>query len=57
MLGVEVCVCWESVVPLYCGGSSMWVWLDEWIVMVSWLGKLAFVVFVCGAGSLLCGVQ
>ena len=28
------------MVPLYCGGSSIWVRLDEWLVKVSWLGKL-----------------
>ena len=31
---------WSS---LYCGGSSLWVGLDEWLVKVSWLGKLALV--------------
>ena len=31
------------VVPLYCGGSSLWVGLDEWLVKVSWLGKLVLV--------------
>ena len=31
------------MVPLYCGGSSLWVGLDEWVVKVSWLGKLASV--------------
>ena len=35
-------VCWKFVVPL-CGGYSLWVGLDEWLVKVSWLGKLAFV--------------
>jgi len=37
-------VCWKFVIPLYCGGSSLWVGLDEWLLgvgqMVSWLGKL-----------------
>ena len=28
------------MVPLYCGGSSLLVVLDEWLVNVSWLGKL-----------------
>ena len=28
------------MVPLYCGGSSLWVGLDGWLVKVSWLGKL-----------------
>ena len=36
-------VCWKFVVPLYCGGSSLWVGLDEWLVKVFWLGKLASV--------------
>ena len=36
-------VCWKFVVPLYCGGSSMWVGLNEWLIEVSWLGKLAVV--------------
>ena len=31
------------MVPLYCGGSSLWVGLDEWLVKVSWLGKLVSV--------------
>ena len=36
-------VCWKFVVPLYCGGSSIWVGLNEWLIEVSWLGKLAVV--------------
>ena len=36
-------VFWQFVVPLYCGGSSLWVGLDRWLVKVSWLGKLALV--------------
>ena len=28
------------MVPLYCGGSSLWVGLDKWLVKVSCLGKL-----------------
>ena len=28
------------MVPVYCGGSSLWVGLDRWLVKVSWLGKL-----------------
>ena len=39
-------VYWKFVVPLYCGGSSLWVGLDEWLVKVSCLGKLASV--FCG---------
>ena len=31
------------MVSLYCGGSSLWVGLDEWLVKVSWLMKLASV--------------
>ena len=34
-------VFWQLVVPLYCGGSSLWVGLYEWLVKVSCLGKLA----------------
>ena len=30
----------KFVVPLYYGGSSVWVGLDEWLVKISWLGKL-----------------
>ena len=30
----------EVVVPLYCGACSLWVGLDEWLVKMSWLGKL-----------------
>ena len=36
-------VFWQFVVPLYCGGSSLWVGLDGWLVKVSWLGKLVLV--------------
>jgi len=25
-------VFWQFVVPFYCGGSSLWVGLDEWLV-------------------------
>ena len=31
---------WSS---LYCGGSSLWVGLDRWLVKVSWLGHLVLV--------------
>ena len=34
---------WKFVVPLYCGGSCLWVGLDEWLVKVSWLAELASV--------------
>ena len=36
-------VFWQFVAPLYCGVSSLWVGLDEWLSNVSWLGKLASV--------------
>jgi len=36
-------VCCKFVLPLYCGGSSLLVDLDEWLVKFSWLGKLALV--------------
>ena len=36
-------VSWKFVVPLYCGGSSLWVGLDEWLAKVFWLGMLALV--------------
>ena len=36
-------VFWQFVVLLYCGGSSLRVWLDEWLLKVSWLGKLVSV--------------
>ena len=31
------------MVPLYCGGCSLWVGLDEWLVKVSCLEKLWWV--------------
>ena len=31
------------MVPFYCGGFTQWVGLDDWLVKVSWLGKLALV--------------
>ena len=31
------------LVPFYCGGSSLWVGLDEWLVKISWLGNLVSV--------------
>ena len=37
---------WKFVIPLYCGGCSLWVGLDQLLVKVSWLGKLA-PVFCC----------
>ena len=36
-------VFWQFMVPLYCRGSSLCVGLDQWLVKVSWLGKLALV--------------
>ena len=38
-----LCVFWWSMVPFYCEGFSKWVGLDNWIVKVSCLGKLASV--------------
>ena len=52
----DLFVCWKFVVSFYCGDSSLWVGLDEWLVKVSWLGKLESVL-VGGAGSPLSGVQ
>ena len=36
---------WKFIVSLYCGGCSPWVGAlpDEWLVKVSWLGKVASV--------------
>ena len=48
------CVCgglsvfWQFVVPLYCGGSTLWVGLDGWLVKVFWLGKLVWVFWWVG---------
>ena len=39
----DLSVCGKFVVRLYCGGSSLWIGLDEWLVKVSWLGKLVSV--------------
>ena len=39
----DLFVYWKFVVPLYCGGSLLWVGLDGSLVKVSWLGKLASV--------------
>ena len=36
-------VFWQFVVPLYCGGSLLWVGLDGQLVKVFCLGKLASV--------------
>ena len=36
-------VFWQFVVPLYCGGSSLLVGLNKWLVKVFWLGKLVLV--------------
>ena len=38
-------VFWQLVVPLYCGGSSLWVGLDGWLFKVSSLGKLVSVLW------------
>ena len=34
---------WQFVVPLYSGGSSLWVGLYRWLVKVFWLRKLVSV--------------
>ena len=39
----DLSVFWQFVVPLYCGGSLLWVGLDGWLVKVFWLGKLVSV--------------
>ena len=36
-------VLWRSVGPFYCGGFTQWVGLDDWLIKVSWLGKLGSV--------------
>ena len=36
-------VFWQFVIPVYCGGSLLWVGLDVWLVKDSWLGKLVSV--------------
>ena len=38
-------VFWRSVVAFYYGGFTQWVGLDDWLVKVSWLGKLASVLW------------
>ena len=45
------------MVPLYCGGYSFWVGLDEWLVKVFLVREACVGVLVGGAGSLLSGVQ
>ena len=42
MFGVAF-IFWQFVVPLYCGGCSLGVGLDRWLVRVSWFGKLVLV--------------
>ena len=39
----NLCFLFIVEVPLYCGSSSLWVGLYEWLVKVSWLGKLVSV--------------
>ena len=43
MFGGGLSVFWQFLIPLYCGGSSLWVGFDEWLVKVTWLGKLVSV--------------
>ena len=31
------------MVPLYCGGCSLWLGLDYWLVKVAWIGRLVVV--------------
>ena len=50
-------VCWTFVVPLYCGGSSLWVGLDGWLVKIFLVKEACVSVLVGGAGFLLSGVQ
>ena len=48
----------EFVIPLYCGVSSLWVWLDGWLACQGFLVREACVgVLVSGAGFLLSGMQ
>ena len=44
-------VFWQLVVLFYCGDSSLWVGLCEWLVKVSWLGKLVSVSGGCSCIS------
>ena len=46
-------VFWWSVVPLYCGGFSQWVGLEDWLVKVPWSREACVGVLVGGAGFLL----
>ena len=39
-------VFWWAEVPFCCGDFTQWVGLDDWLVKVSWLGKLV-TVFWC----------
>ena len=61
--GLDCCVSgglsvfWQFLVPLYCGGSSLWVGLDQWLVEVSWLGKLVSVFWWMELDFFLSGVQ
>ena len=43
MSGVGFLYSGGLLVPFYCGGFTQWVGLDDWLVKVSWLGKLASV--------------
>ena len=45
-VGGGLSVFMKFVVPLYCGGSFLPVGLDEWLVKVSWSGKLVSVFWV-----------
>ena len=47
----------QFVVPLYCGGSSFWVGLDEWLVKVFLVREACVGVLVGGPGFLLSGMK
>ena len=57
MFGGDLSVGWKFVVPLYCGGCSFRVGLDQWLVKVSLVREVCTGVLVGGAGFFLSGVQ
>ena len=50
-------VIWQFVVPLYCGGSSLWVGLEVWLVKGFLVREACVSVLVGGAEFILSGVQ
>ena len=50
-------VFWWSVVPVYCGGFSQWVGLDDWLDKLPLVREACVSVLVGGARFLLSGVQ